>query len=136
MERRLYVCPVTGSGKWVLNERTGEPERDFYRAYIRDLVRGRVQAAIHSVMEGPERGKPAMGWTVCHVEAEDFSAVDADLSCIRIDEDGLDAGTRLTTRTRLVTDEVCTLEEATGTAREVYERLVRKHYPNAIVEVR
>jgi len=67
---RYYICPIVGTGV------DGDP----YRAKISQYPHRSTSAAILSL----GNGAPSKTWAIVRVEADDWTAIDADGQCIDI----------------------------------------------------
>lgn len=77
---RIYVAETIGSG--IVRRSGGQEIDDSYRSPLVDLMAAegdKVEACIQSQLSGPDRGKPALPWTVCIVNLADYSGVTPDM---------------------------------------------------------
>jgi len=123
---RLYVCPIIGDGSGENNIRSAATDKPGVIT---------CRSAIASIMTGPNRGKPKYPWTICWVQADDWTAIEADSSFILLSDrevDSLEKTIDANKKTVLKTSRIISQQESDtiNTDRDIIRLLVKKHYPH------
>ena len=127
---RIYVCPVVGTGT------EDAPQRAKAHDYLGQGVT-RVRACIATMASGLSQHS----WTICWVEADDWTLLDADPTLINVQEVLADRGVLEQTvpqgiKTRLKIGGIITQSESNSitTFRSALNIIVGKHYPGHQLE--
>ena len=121
MSRRVYVCPIVGTGQ----------DDDPFRPLLADIEGVEAwSAAIGSVTQpGKLRGQPREDWTLVRAEAADWTAVEANEDCTLVsDAANLDRQLASETRVKLGAQTGVAIARS-GT--DVVDMLLKRQYPYA-----
>ena len=131
---RIYSSPIAGDGT---------DENPFQAAVCLLAGTTRCRSAITSFLEGANRGKPSLGFSLVYIEASSYAAHDAaeatpNLNIVRLDNEGnFDAAMPSNLRTRLQQVGAATQQELNPytSYRDILLYLLNKHYPAATLAI-
>jgi len=132
MVGRLYICQVVERANPKFASRPNNPIT-IHAIASEKIGITRCQAIIASQSNGANRGKALYNWTLCWVEADDWTDIEADfqIKLVRLNE-RLNDTVSSTIKNRIINLGVISISEAVivNTFNDLLTLIIHKHYPN------